>query len=273
MTLVFKHHGERIEGELVDHAGRFALARASQPALPAPAAARRGGDGRAGGARLRRSTCSAGRRRGACGSSAPAGPRRRRAAPRSSTSSRPWPPSTPTRRRWSTATSDSTYGELERRADLVACWIEAAGAVPEDRIGVLMGRSDRLVAALLGVLAAGCAYVPLDPEWPEERIGFVLADAGCRGLLTDPEPSGRAAGAPGFRLAVSDRLLAAAPPARARRRRPLPGQLACVISTSGSTGVPKGVMIRAPLARRPRPLAPADYSSRTTATAIDGGAR
>ncbi len=85
-----------------------------------------------------------------------------------------------------------TYGELEARSARLAERLRGVGVGPEVRVGVLCGRDADLVVALLGVLRAGGAYVPLDPAYPEERLGFLLADsaapvvlvqAGLRGLL------------------------------------------------------------------------------------------
>ncbi|MEP7013165.1 MAG: non-ribosomal peptide synthase/polyketide synthase, partial [Acidobacteriota bacterium] len=120
-----------------------------------------------------------------------------------------------------------SYRDLDERADRLALRLRELGAGPERRVAVCLDRSAELVVALLAVLKAGSAYVPLDPAYPQERRQFVLEDSGAalrigRGLevssvgpdapLSNPGNSG-------------------------------PDHLAYVIYTSGSTGVPKGVAI------------------------------
>ncbi|WP_430058812.1 amino acid adenylation domain-containing protein [Paenibacillus alvei] len=78
-----------------------------------------------------------------------------------------------------------TYGELEARANRIAGWLCSNGVKNEDRVGVLLSRSPQLIAALLGVLKAGAAYVPLDPALPAERIKGMIQDAGIQILLSE----------------------------------------------------------------------------------------
>jgi len=116
-----------------------------------------------------------------------------------------------------------TYRELAERAGCVASRLLRLGLAPETRVAVLGERSPDLIAALLGILQAGCAYLPLDPEHPAARQAFVLEDAGASLLLdlAEMEPA-----APGPEP----------PPVAADR-------LAYVMYTSGSTGTPKGVAV------------------------------
>ena len=134
-----------------------------------------------------------------------------------------------------------TYGELDRRAGLLAGRLRAAGAGLEVRVGICLGRSAELVVAVLAVLKAGGAYVPLDPDYPEERLAWLVEDSGAALIVTR---GGLAARLPGA-LAVPVLDLdepgpEAAPTASARVD---PDSLAYVIYTSGSTGKPKGVMV------------------------------
>jgi len=141
-----------------------------------------------------------------------------------------------------------SYGELARRARELAAELAARGAGPEVRVGVALERGPELVTAILATLAAGAAYVPLDPAWPEARVAFMLADSGAALLLTRSHLAPRftaAPGAPGPAVLCLDRRredLPAGPPGA-----PLPaaasGNLAYIIYTSGSTGRPKGVAI------------------------------
>ncbi|WP_044358169.1 AMP-binding protein, partial [Paenibacillus sp. E194] len=78
-----------------------------------------------------------------------------------------------------------TYGDLEARANRIAGWLRAHGVRSEDRVGVLLSRSPQLIAALLGVLKAGAAYVPLDPAQPAARIEGMIQDAGIQILLSE----------------------------------------------------------------------------------------
>ncbi|MDO0915185.1 amino acid adenylation domain-containing protein [Streptomyces sp. DT2A-34] len=133
-----------------------------------------------------------------------------------------------------------TYGELNTRANRLAHRLIALGVRPENRVAVLMGRSDSLLCALLAVLRAGGAYVGLDPRAPAARTRHILAGTGAHVLLTDTAPTESYDGMVVVR--VDDPTLAAEPggdPAV-----PLhPAQLAYVSHTSGSTGVPKGVAV------------------------------
>ncbi|HYH82920.1 MAG TPA: amino acid adenylation domain-containing protein, partial [Longimicrobium sp.] len=80
-----------------------------------------------------------------------------------------------------------TYAELDARANDVARRLRAAGIGAEGRVGVSMERSAELIVAMLGVLKAGAAYVPLDPSYPAERLAFMLEDAGVGALLVRGE--------------------------------------------------------------------------------------
>ena len=139
----------------------------------------------------------------------------------------------------SLAGRETSFGELERRANAVAARLREAGVGVESRVAVLMERGPELAAALLGVLKAGAAYVPIDPEYPAERTAWVLEDSGAAVVLTHAAARARLprTGVPALDVAEIDPALAdawapAAVPADA---------LAYVIYTSGSTGRPKGV--------------------------------
>ena len=77
-----------------------------------------------------------------------------------------------------------SYGELERRANRLAHHLIASGVEPDGRVVVLMERSLEVIVALLGVLKAGAAYVPLDPTYPAERLARVVESSGARVVLT-----------------------------------------------------------------------------------------
>ena len=138
-----------------------------------------------------------------------------------------------------------TYGELDRRANQLAHHLSGLDVGPGALVGLLVERSPEMVVALLGILKAGAAYVPLDPSFPPERLAGMVEDSAMRVLVTHRE---------------LDRTLPRRPCAIVRLDRdwdeiarrgidpprgtdPKPGQLAYVLYTSGSTGKPKGVEI------------------------------
>ncbi|MFB8235003.1 amino acid adenylation domain-containing protein [Kitasatospora purpeofusca] len=139
------------------------------------------------------------------------------------------------------------YAELDRRAGAVAARLTAAGLGRGDLVGVLLERSHRAPAWILGVLKSGAAYVPLDPSYPAERLRFMAGDAGLAALVGDPD---RAAACGLDALPVIDPEAAAAEPAGPAApasgpagAEPGPDDPAYVIYTSGSTGVPKGCVV------------------------------
>src|SRR5579875_1289723 len=142
-----------------------------------------------------------------------------------------------------------SYGELNARANRLARYLVGKGVEREELVGVVMERSVELVVALLGVLKAGAAYVPVDPGYPEERKRFMLADAGVRVVLTQErlvKKLALEAGQPGSRelLSVDGQWpeIGRQSAAEMAGRVVEGGQLAYVIYTSGSTGRPKGAM-------------------------------
>ncbi|MFH8254109.1 amino acid adenylation domain-containing protein [Streptomyces roseolus] len=138
-----------------------------------------------------------------------------------------------------------TYAELDERAGRVAAALAAHGAGPESRVAVCLPRTADLVVGLLGVLRSGAAYVPLDAEYPDERIAAILADTRPAALLTTadcrPAITGAATAAGGAVLLAADAAHGAGPVPEPPA--PLPDQAAYVLHTSGSTGRPKGVVV------------------------------
>ena len=138
-----------------------------------------------------------------------------------------------------------TYSELNTRANQLAHHLQRLGIGPEDRVGVCLRRTPSMLIAILGTLKAGAAYTPLDPAYPQHRLGFILQDAGAAVLLTQnelvpmlPQTDSRVV------CVDSDWQVIA----REDQSNPVstvtPQNIGCVIYTSGSTGVPKGVSIQ-----------------------------
>ena len=151
-----------------------------------------------------------------------------------------------------------TYADLARRTDQLAHVLAEAGVQRGDRVGILLDKSLRSAVALYGIMKAGAAYVPLDPAAPAARLAFILRDCGIRHLVTDT-PKRRTLHAlraedvaldvslgieaddelPGRGVPWSDIEAASDTPPEAGTTEQ---DLAYILYTSGSTGVPKGVM-------------------------------
>jgi amino acid adenylation domain-containing protein len=144
-----------------------------------------------------------------------------------------------------------TYADLRARAGRLARRLRRVGAGPDAVVGVCLERSPDLLVALLGVLESGAAWLPLDPEFPRERLAGMIADAAPRVILTDGAAAPRlpdVAGTPVHRLDGDWSTAGERFPAPEESPGPAddavhPDNLAYVLFTSGSTGRPKGVMI------------------------------
>ncbi len=140
---------------------------------------------------------------------------------------------------------ETSYGKLAARSERLARALLGRGVGPEARVGVCLPRRPRLVAALLAVLRAGGAYLPLDPAYPSERLNFMLDDARPKVLIGERRLCARLVLPAGTELLDVDEAEAGAAdaPAPLPRCAALPGNLAYLIYTSGSTGRPKAVAI------------------------------
>ncbi len=135
-----------------------------------------------------------------------------------------------------------TYTDLNRRVQQIAAPLAAKLTVPNALVAILLDRSFDLVAAMLGVIQAGGAYLPLDPSYPAARLEETLSDAAPAAILTTRTLAARLQQSNLPLLYVEDLL--AAPRAPTTAPKPVaPDSLAYVIYTSGSTGKPKGVMV------------------------------
>jgi amino acid adenylation domain-containing protein len=139
----------------------------------------------------------------------------------------------------------ASYGELAVRADRLARKLRALGVGPGRPVGVMAGRSPELVAAALGVLAAGGIYLPLDPAYPASRLAAMLRDSGAPVLLLEHGFEPPAGLDPLTAILVLDPSWSAFANPPVDLPRPTVGDAdpAYLIYTSGSTGEPKGVAV------------------------------
>ncbi|MCM3126807.1 non-ribosomal peptide synthetase [Paenibacillus provencensis] len=137
-----------------------------------------------------------------------------------------------------------TYNQLNEAAEHFTRVLISMGVNPGDRVGLLADRSMEMIIAIVGILKAGAAYVPLDPALPEHRIEYILKDSGARFVVST---SGNAYDQEGItHIAYSDLLsqgkVASELTRTTDRRSIAPEDIAYVMYTSGSTGQPKGVL-------------------------------
>ncbi len=137
-----------------------------------------------------------------------------------------------------------SYAQLEQASRSLALALLEQGVTPESLVGVALQRGPELVVALLAILRAGAAYVPMDPEFPAQRLAYMLEQSGVRLLLTQQQVQAQLAVPAGVRTLCIDGWLQR-PASNATLDLPCvaPDQLAYTLYTSGSTGQPKGVMV------------------------------
>ncbi|MEV6622643.1 AMP-binding protein, partial [Amycolatopsis sp. NPDC051114] len=132
-----------------------------------------------------------------------------------------------------------TYAELDARANRLAHVLIGHGAGPERVVALAVPRSPDMIVAELAVLKAGAAYLPLDPDYPAERLAFMVTDARPVCVLTTNDLAGRFDGD----VVLLDELDLGAAPDTDPAAAIVPANAAYVIYTSGSTGRPKGVVV------------------------------
>ena len=144
-----------------------------------------------------------------------------------------------------------TYREMDEVTDRIACALHQRGVQERDRVALLLPRTSRLILSLFGVLKAGAAYIPCDPEYPADRVKLILEDSEARFIITTGDRMGDV---PGEKAIDVEDLIGCkyegdakditAQPSEFKRPSISPDDLAYLIYTSGSTGRPKGVMLR-----------------------------
>jgi amino acid adenylation domain-containing protein len=141
-----------------------------------------------------------------------------------------------------------TYGELNDRSDQLARLLQERGVQPHSIVAVMLERSIEMVIGILGILKTGAAYLPIDPQYPEERIKYMLKDSGTKILVTAPDLSEKFEK---LSIANCQSLNLNEKPSNSINNYQLTtnnlqleqASLAYVIYTSGSTGKPKGAIL------------------------------
>lgn len=134
-----------------------------------------------------------------------------------------------------------TYSELDAQANALAIMLTEQAIPPETPIALYFDRDDSLsVVALIGILKAGCAYLPLEPSHPQTRVSYMLTDAKVKWVISTTH---RSRTLPPTTATTITLDTVTAPPLERELPSPTPLQLAYILYTSGSTGTPKGVMV------------------------------
>lgn len=137
-----------------------------------------------------------------------------------------------------------SYRELNARANQVAHRLQRDGVGPETMVGIYMERSVRTIVGILGILKAGGVYVPIDLQYPKDRVAFILENSGAKALVTDGEDREVTAEFKGAVVRLSENYSDVASESAENLTTKVEGKdAAYVIYTSGSTGRPKGVIV------------------------------
>ncbi len=130
-----------------------------------------------------------------------------------------------------------TYGMLDERANRLAAHLELQGVASGSRVGLALDRSAAMIVSMVGILKTGAAYVPLDADYPAERLRFLIEDTRLSAIVTDRDLPG------GVPLVRFEDALGTAPQEVNTRPKATAENTAYIMYTSGSTGTPKGVEV------------------------------
>ena len=133
-----------------------------------------------------------------------------------------------------------TYGELDILTDKIASYLKTNGVDREKVVSILLSRNEMMVVAAIGALKAGAAYQPLDPSYPDDRLSFMISDAEATALITEDKLIARIGTFDGVTLNIKDIEELEAKKINYSAK---PQDLFILLYTSGSTGIPKGVML------------------------------
>ena len=136
-----------------------------------------------------------------------------------------------------------TYGELDKLRKAIGANLRDSGAVPNNLVAIVMYKGWEQIAASLGVLSSGAAYLPIDASLPQNRIELLLEQGKVKNVVTTPEVAGKVDFPEGLKVLAIGEILLLEDELEDIDIIQKPDDLAYVIFTSGSTGVPKGVMI------------------------------
>ncbi|MBI3416669.1 MAG: amino acid adenylation domain-containing protein, partial [Verrucomicrobia bacterium] len=137
-----------------------------------------------------------------------------------------------------------TYGELEQRANRLAHYLQKRGVGPDKLVGICVERSVEMVVGILSIMKAGGAYIPLDPNYPQERLNFMLEDTHASIVLTQERLRASLSAVHGDLICLDSGWSEIAEESAEKPASSVdPANLSYVIYTSGSTGTPKGIAI------------------------------
>ncbi|MBC9909359.1 non-ribosomal peptide synthetase [Chitinophaga varians] len=138
-----------------------------------------------------------------------------------------------------------TYAALDEHSNQLAHYLRAMGVDDTSLVPICLDRSPEMVVAILGIMKAGGAYLPIDPGYPEDRVAYMLNDSKARTVISSSTDKQKLPADGEIRIISLDeeREAIGGYPVTALAALPVPSQLAYVIYTSGSTGLPKGAMI------------------------------
>ncbi|MFE5681228.1 non-ribosomal peptide synthetase [Streptomyces erythrochromogenes] len=133
-----------------------------------------------------------------------------------------------------------TYAQLDEESNAVSALLRGHGVAAEDRIGIYLRRSTELFVAILGVLKSGAAYVAVDSRYPDTRRDLMLENSGAKVVLTETDWEDRLTSVSARIVSIADRATADTAPVEGIVE---PGSAASVLFTSGSSGVPKAIVL------------------------------